>query len=222
MTNHYESGAFIRTRAGLEHPDLQLTFLPLGLGGTEAQAESSIGRHAWTTQCDLLRPVSRGELTLRSSDPLDHPRMRFNYLAAREDVDAMVTAVKLVREIHAQPSLRSFSGGELRPGDDVEKDDAIETWLRNSVEPSCHPVGTCRMGPVADPLAVVDPELKVNGMEGMRIVDASIMPDLVSGNTNAPAIMIGEKGAEMILGRPPPKRSAPDVWILPDWEKAQR
>ena len=221
-TNHYEAGAFIRTRAGLEHPDLQLTFLPLGLGGTEAQAEASIGQHAWTTHCDLLRPVSRGELTLRSPVPRDHPHVLFNYLAAREDVEAMVTAVKLVREIHTQPSLRSFSGGELRPGGDVVADDAIEAWLRNSVDTSYHPVGTCRMGPVGDPLAVVDPELKVRGMEGLRIVDASIMPDLVSGNTNAPAIMFGEKGSDLILGRPAPERSELDVWIQPDWEKVQR
>ena len=221
-TNHYEAGAFVRSRAGIEHPDLQLTFLPLGLAGDEVQAEVSIGRHAFTTHCDLMRPTSRGSLTLRSADPRDRPRLLFNYMATPEDMAAMVTGVRLVRELHAQPALASRGGEELRPGPAIVSDEEVEAWLRETIGTSYHPVGTCRMGPDPDPLAVVDPELKVRGMEGLRVVDASIMPDLVSGNTNAPCIMIGEKAADMILGRAPLPRDEAAVWIHPDWATAQR
>ena len=221
-TNHYEAGAFIRSRAGIEHPDLQLALLPLGLGGDEAQDEVSIGEHAFSVHIDLMRPTSRGRLRLRSANPRDYPRLLFNYLATREDVDAMVAAVKLVREICAQPALARYSGEELLPGLNVSADDEIETWVRDNVGTSYHPVSTCRMGPDTDPLAVVDPTLRVHGMEGLRVVDASIMPDLMSGNTNAPAIMIGEKGADMILGCPAPARDHAEVWINPKWASAQR
>ena len=221
-TNHYEAGGFIRSRAGLEHPDLQLSLVPLGLGGDDVQTEVSIGQHAWSTHADLMRPTSRGSLRLRSSNPRDYPRLQFNYLATREDVEAMVTAVKLIREIHAQPALAPFCGEELAPGAGVSTDEEIEAWVRNNVNTSYHPVSTCRMGRDSDPLAVVDPELRVHGMEQLRVIDASIMPDLMSGNTNAPTIMIGEKGSDMILGHPPLPRDDADVWIHPTWESSQR
>ena len=221
-TNHYEAGAFIRSRAGIEHPDLQLSFLPLGLGGKEAQSDVSIGQHAFLTGVDLMRPTSRGRLRLRSADPRHHPRLLFNYLATTEDVTALVAAIKLIREIHAQPALAPFSGVELHPGPEVVSDEEIESWLRDNVGTSYHPVSTCRMGPNSDPLAVVDAELKVHGMEGLRVADASIMPDLMSGNTNAPSIMIGEMAADMILGHTPAPRDEADVWINPVWESSQR
>ena len=221
-TNHYEAGAFIRSRAGLEHPDLQLTFLPLGLGGGEAQAEVSIGCHAFSTHIDLMRPSSRGRLTLRSADPRDKPKLLFNYLGTREDIDAMVAGVGLVREVHAQPVLANYAGPELKPGPAVADRDEIEAWIRANVVTSYHPVGTCRMGPAADSVAVVDPECRVVGIGGLRVVDASVMPDLVSGNTNAPTIMIAEKAADMIRGRPPLPRDEAEVWIHPHWETSQR
>lgn len=223
-TNHYEAAAFLRSRAGLEHPDIQLTFLPLGLGGMDdgAQSEVSIGQHAFSTHADLMRPTSRGRLSLRSADPHDKPRLLFNYLSTPEDAAAFVAAVKLIREIHAQPALAPYSGEELMPGPAVQSDQEIDAWVRANVTTSYHPVSTCRMGGAHDTGAVVDDELRVRGIEGLRVVDASIMPDLVSGNTNAPAIMIGEKGADLIMGRTPPPRDEADVWINPSWESAQR
>ena len=127
-TNHYEAGAFIRSRAGIEHPDLQLTFLPFGLGGDQAQDEISIGQHAFSTHIDLLRPTSRGRLTLRSARPEDHPHLIFNYLATREDLDTMVIGLKLVREIHAQRALSHYAGEELSPGSEVASDAELEAW----------------------------------------------------------------------------------------------
>ncbi len=223
-SNQYEAVAFIRSRAGLEHPDLQLTFLPVGLGEVKdgSLMDASIGQHAFTTHVDLLRPTSRGRLTLRSADPHDKPRLVVNFLATQEDTATLVTSVKLVREIYAQPALAPYSDAELKPGPSVVSDTQIESWVRANVGSSKHPVSTCRMGPAGDTLAVVDPELRVIGIESLRVADASIMPDLVSGNTNAPTIMIGEKAADLILGRPPAAREDAEVWINPTWAAAQR
>ena len=221
-TNHYEAGGFIRSRAGIEHPDLQISFVPFGLGGEVAQSETSIGQHAWSTHIDLMRPSSRGSLRLRSRNPRDYPRLLFNYLATGEDTQALVQGLKLIREIHAQPVLASYSGEELAPGSAVHTDEQIEKWVRDNLNTAYHPVSTCRMGPDSDPTAVVDPQLRVHGMQSLRVVDASIMPDLMSGNTNAPSIMIGEKGADMILGNSPLPRDDADVWIHPSWATTQR
>ena len=221
-TNHYEAGGFIRSRAGIEHPDLQISFVPFGLGGEVAQSETSIGQHAWSTHIDLMRPSSRGSLRLRSRNPRDYPRLLFNYLATGEDTQALVQGLKLIREIHAQPVLASYSGEELAPGSAVHTDEQIEKWVRDNLNTVYHPVSTCRMGPDSDPTAVVDPQLRVHGMQSLRVVDASIMPDLMSGNTNAPSIMIGEKGADMILGNSPLPRDDADVWIHPSWATTQR
>ena len=221
-TNHFEAGAFIRSRAGIEHPDLKLAFIPFGLGGGEDMSDVSIGQHAFSTHVNLMRPTSRGRLRLRSADPREHPRLLFNYLQTPDDVSTLVAAVKLVREIYAQPALSSLSDDELCPGPSVVTDDELETWVRNNAGTSYHPTCTCRMGPSSDPSAVVDPALRVHGIEGLRVVDASVMPDVVSGNTNAPTIMIGEKAADMILGNEPLPRDDADVWIHPEWDTAQR
>ena len=221
-TNHYEAGAYIRSRAGVDHPDLKLAFIPFGLGGTENMEEVSIGQHAFSTHVNLMRPTSRGQLRLRSSDARVYPTLQFNYLQTPADTSTMVTGVKLVREVYAQPALASVSGEELSPGDDVGTDEEIEAWLRDHLGTCYHPTSTCRMGPDSDPSAVVDPTLKVHGIDGLRVTDASIMPDVVSGNTNAGTIMIGEKASDMILGKPPLPPSDAEVWIHPEWEITQR
>ena len=123
-------------------------------------SDVSIGQHAFSTHVNLMRPTSRGRLRLRSADPRDHPRLLFNYLQTPDDVSTMVTAVKLVREIYAQPALASLGGDELRPGPSVETDDELETWVRNNAGTSYHPTCTCRMGPSSDPSAVVDPSAR--------------------------------------------------------------
>jgi choline dehydrogenase len=221
-SNHYEAAAFVRSRAGIEQPDLQLTFLPMAVAAEVAQSSTSIGQHAYMTHADIMRPTSRGRLWLRSADPLDKPRMVFNYLQTQHDIDCLTAAVRLIRELHAQPVLARYSGAELAPGPHVRTDAQIVDWLRDNTDTSYHPVSTCRMGRAGDPLAVVDDQCRVIGIEGLRVVDASVMPDVVSGNTNAPTIMIAEKAADMILGKTPPARADAAVWINPRWETAQR
>ncbi|MSP83239.1 MAG: choline dehydrogenase [Alphaproteobacteria bacterium] len=221
-TNHYEAQAFIRSRAGIEHPDLQLAFLPMAVGGDTIQSAVSIGQHAWMTEAVHLRPTSRGRLWLTSADPRDKPRFVINYLQTADDVATMVQCVKLIRELHAQNSFDPYRGAEIAPGPGVKTDPEIEAWLRATVGTSYHPVGTCKMGLESEGMAVVDPECQVYGIEALRVADASIMPDVVSGNTNAPSIMIGEKASDMILGRPPLPRSTAPVGLHLQWERSQR
>jgi choline dehydrogenase len=221
-TNHFEAGAFIRSRAGIEHPDLQLALTPMAVAADAQMAGRSIGQPAFTTHANVMRPTSRGRLWLRSADPAAPPRMVINYMQTQEDTDALVAAVKLVREVHAQPAFDHFRGEELAPGPAVRDDAEIVAWLRANVDTAFHPVGTCKMGRDTDPTAVVDDRCRVFGIEGLRVIDASIMPDVVSGNTNAPAIMIAEKAADMVLGRAPPPPSEAPVWIHPAWAERQR
>jgi choline dehydrogenase len=216
-SNHFEAGAFIRSRAGIEHPDLQLTFMPLAVvpGTVNAFPE-----HAFQVHVDLMRAKSRGYVRAKSDDPKQAPAIRFNYLQEPADRDDFRTSVRLVREIVAQPAMKAFTGEAIFPADDVQSDGAIDAFVRRCVETCYHPTGTCKMG--HDAMAVVDDELRLHGLDGLRVVDASIMPTIVSGNTNAPTIMIAEKAADMILDRTPPAPSAAPVWIHPNWERAQR
>jgi choline dehydrogenase len=218
-SNHFEAGAFIRSRAGIEHPDLQFTFMPLAVlpGTVETRAE-----HSFQVHIDLLRPESLGRLEARSTDPRQPPSIVFNYLESARDRDDFRTSVALLREVLAQKALDPYRGAELFPGPDVKSKDALDAWLRKAVETCYHPVGTCRMGRDTDATAVVDDTLRVHGIESLRVVDASIMPSIVSGNTNAPTIMIAEKASDMIRGKQPMPPSDASVWINPNWETAQR
>lgn len=218
-TNHFEAGGFIRSRAGIEHPDLQFTFMPLAVlpGTVETRAE-----HSFQVHIDLLRPESLGKVEARSADPRQPPSIQFNYLQSPRDREDFRVSVALLREILSQKALDPYRGAELFPGPDVRSKDQIDAWVRRAIETCYHPVGTCKMGSASDRASVVDDELRVHGIEGLRVVDASIMPSIVSGNTNAPTIMIAEKAADMIRNRAPlPKAEAP-VWVHPDWERAQR
>ena len=217
-TNHFEAGGFIRSRAGIEHPDLQLTFMPLAIApGTV----DDVGEHSFQVHIDLMRPRSLGHVRIRSTDPTAPPAILFNYLADPQDRIDLRTSVRLTREILAQPALDRYRGEELFPGPRVESDDEIDAWLRRAVETCYHPVGTCRMGRDASS-SVVDDELRVHGIDGLRVVDASVMPQIVSGNTNAPTIMIAERASDLIRGRVPLPRDDAPVWIHPAWEVAQR
>ncbi len=218
-SNHFEAGAFIRSRAGIEHPDLQLTFMPLGV---KPGTVESLPYHAFQVHIDLMRARSRGSVRLRSADPGEHPAICFNYMADPLDRSDMRAGVRLTREVLAQKALDPFRGEEVYPGSDVQSDEAIDAWVRQAVETCYHPVGTCKMGLASDPMAVVDCELRVHGTEGLRVIDASIMPMIVSGNTNAPTIAIAERASDMIRGRAPLPRSEAPVWIHPQWETAQR
>jgi choline dehydrogenase len=166
-----------------------------------------VERDGFTFHVCQLRPESRGRVGLRSSDPFDDPAIFANYLSAEEDRRALREGVRMMREVASQPALDPYRSEELFPGEDIQSDEAVDAWIRSAAETIYHPVGTCRMGADGDPMAVVDAQLRVRGLKGLRVVDASVMPTLVGGNTNAPTIMIAEKAADMILGRPAP---APD------------
>ncbi len=214
---HLEAGAFIRSRAGVRHPDIQFHFLPSVVND---HGRVPGDRHAFQVHVGTMRAESRGWLRLRSADPRAHPRLQPNYLATEQDREDMRACVRLSREIFAQPAFEPFRGAEIQPGASVKTDDEIDAFIRAKADSAYHPCGTCRMG--ADPGAVVDPEARVYGVRGLRVVDASIMPSIVSGNLNAPTIMMAEKCADMILGRPPLPPSDAPVWEAPDWQRRQR
>jgi choline dehydrogenase len=191
-----ETGAFLKSRPDVETPDLQLHFIAaLMFDHTRKKAD----RHGFMAHVCQLRPESRGYISLKSSDPLDSPLIQPNYLEAEEDRRALREGVKLAREVFTQEAFDPYRGPELMPGAHVTRDDQIDAFVRKTAETIYHPVGSAKMGCDAD--STVDPQLKVYGVEGLRVVDASIMPSLVSGNTNAPTIMIAEKASDMILGK---------------------
>lgn len=218
-SNHFEVGAFIRSRAGVAHPDLQLTFMPLAI---QPGSIHSVPDHSFQVHVDLMRPTSTGSVTLRSADPSDAPNILFNYLKTERDREDLRASVRLVREIVGQAAFDAYRGEEILPGPQVDSDEAIDSWIRTNVETGYHACSTCRMGPEADGSNVVDPELRVHGLENLRVVDASVMPDIVSGNTNAPTVMIGEKGSDLIRGRAPLRPSDAPVWVHPNWQAKQR
>ncbi len=218
-TNHFEAGAFIRSQPGIEHPDLQLTFMPLAV---KPGSVDSVPEHAFQVHIDLMRPKSLGHVRARSADPKAPPAILFNYMADARDRADMRTGVRLTREILAQRAMAPFAGDEIFPGVDIQSDDALDGWARQAIETCYHPVGTCKMGSASDRQAVVDSDLKVHGLDGLRVVDASIMPAIVSGNTNAPTIMIAEKASDMLRDRTALPADPAPVWTHPAWEQAQR
>ena len=199
--NFLEAGAFLKSRRELDRPDLQLHCV---LAIMQDHGKTVVEKDGFTVHVCQLRPESRGEVGLRSTDPFDDPTILANYLSAEEDRRALREGVKMTRDLAGTASLKAICGNEYTPGADIQTDDQINAWIRQTAETIYHPVGTCRMGVAGDLNAVVDDKLKVFGLPGLRIVDASVMPTLVSGNTNAPTIMIAEKAADMLLGRPAP------------------
>jgi choline dehydrogenase len=199
--NFLEAGAFLKSRPDLDRPDLQLHCVLAIMKDHGKQGGQADGFSVHVCQ---LRPESRGSVGLRSADPMDDPAIFPNYLAAEEDRRALREGVKIVRAVAAQPALTKLHTGECAPGAAVSTDAEIDAWIRREAETIYHPVGTCKMGAAEDPSSVVDGELKVRGLAGLRVIDASVMPTLVGGNTNAPTIMIAEKAADMILGRAAP------------------
>ncbi|MBZ6379568.1 choline dehydrogenase [Pacificimonas flava] len=189
------AGAFLSTREGLAAPDIQLHLLP-GLGNPHGRGKMG-DVHGFTLHVCQLRPESRGTIRLSSNDPGAFPRIDPNYLSAKEDLDVLLEGLKITREIGRQPAFREYGATEIWPGDDAQDRATLVERIREWAETIYHPVGTCRMG--ADDDAVLDTDLRVRGVSGLRVVDASVMPTLVSGNTNAPTIMIAEKAADSIL-----------------------
>ena len=217
-SNHFEAGGFLRSRAGIPQPDLQLTFMPLAI---KPGTVEDVGMHSFQVHIDLMRPKSLGRVALRSADPAAAPSICFNYLADRQDREDLRRAVRLTREILAQPALAPYRGEELNPGAAIQGDEDIDAWVRRGVETCYHPVGTCRMG--LDPRSsVVDSQCRVHGVANLRVIDASVMPAIVSGNTNAPTIMIAEKMSDTLRGKLSLPREQPAVWTHPQWATSQR
>jgi choline dehydrogenase len=194
--------SFVRTREGLERPDVQILFTPVAMDAHVWFPGLKAPRgHFLSNAGVLLHPESMGEVTLASADPLAAPRIRFNLLATENDRASLIAIIRIVRELFATAPFARHVGREVRPGPDVVTDADIVGYLRQTTATAFHPVGTCRMGVGED--AVVDPELRVRGIEALRVADASVMPIIIGGNTNAPSIMIGEKASDLVLGRPP-------------------
>ncbi|MEJ2478724.1 MAG: choline dehydrogenase [Acidihalobacter sp.] len=216
-SNQFEAGGFIRSRAGVEHPDLQYHFLPIAISYDGRAPQEG---HGFQAHVGPMRSQSRGSVTLTGRDPHRAPRIVFNYLSRPEDMEEFRAGIRLTREIFAQAAFDPFRGRELAPGADLTSDAELDAFVRAKAESAYHPSCSCKMG--EDDMAVVDGQTRVHGVERLRVVDASIMPSIVSGNLNAPTIMLAEKAADMILGKEPPPPSDAPVYVAPDWRKAQR
>ncbi len=218
-SNHFETGGFIRSRAGVPYPDIQFHFLPLAVS---YDGSSLAKEHGFQAHVGPMRSQSKGWVRLRSAEVRDKPRISFNYMSQAQDWNEMRACVRLTREIFAQKSFDRYRGREIQPGDAVQTDEQIDAFVRRKVESAYHPSCTCRMGSAQDPMAVVDPQGRVIGLEGLRVVDASIMPSITTGNLNAPTIMLAEKAADHIRGVAPLERSSAAFHSAPEWETRQR
>ena len=195
-SNAAEAGGFLRSSPELERPDLQMTFMV----GLKDNPRTLPRRHGFVLHVAVLRPATRGRLELASADPAARPLMYPNFLQDKADVRTLIYGLKEARHILSMSALGRYSGAELSPGPAVSSDTELEAFIRANVATTYHPVGTCKMGPARDPMAVVDSRLRVHGITGLRVADASIMPDIIGGNTSAPSMMIGERAANFILG----------------------
>ena len=218
-SNHFETGGFIRSRSGVPYPDIQFHFLPLAV----SYDGSALAReHGFQAHVGPMRSRSLGWVRLRSAEPADKPRISFNYMSREEDWIEMRACVRLTREIFAQRAFDRYRGREIQPGAQVTTDAQIDEFVRAKAESAYHPSCTCRMGSVTDPLAVVDPQARVIGVEGLRVVDSSIMPQITTGNLNAPTIMLAEKAADHIRGLPSLPQARAPYYTAPAWRSAQR
>ena len=218
-SNQFESAGFIRSAAGVEYPDLQFLFLPIAVR-YDGQAASE--GHGFQAHIGPMRSPSRGAVTLRSAKPEDSPKITFNYMSTEKDWIDFRRGIRLTREIFAQEAFRPFVKHEIQPGVALQTDAQIDGFIRAHAESAYHPCGTCKMGAVDDPLAVVDPQTNVIGVTGLRVVDSSIFPQITNGNLNGPSIMVGEKASDLILGKTPLARANSQPWLAPDWQTSQR
>ncbi len=218
-TNHFEAAAFVRSRAGIDYPDIQYHFIPAAV---RYDGKSAAKSHGFQAHVGPMRSKSRGSVTLRSPDPYAKPMIRFNYMSHPDDWSDFRHCIRLTREIFGQKAFDDFRGKEISPGSHVQSDDELDAFIRDHVESAYHPCGTCRMGRADDLTSVVDPECRVIGVEGLRVADSSIFPRVTNGNLNAPSIMTGEKASDHILGRTPLAPSNQEPWINPRWEVSDR
>ncbi len=218
-SNQFEACGFIRSAAGVDYPDIQFHFLPIAVrydGKTAAKG------HGFQVHVGPMRSKSRGTVRLRDADPASPPEIRFNYMSHPDDWAEFRRAIRLTREIFAQPAMAPHVAREIQPGPRVWGEAEIDAFVRDHAESAYHPCGTARMGRADDPGAVVDPEGRVIGVGGLRVADTSVFPRITNGNLNAPAMMTGEKIADHILGRAPLAALNLEPWINPEWNSAQR
>ncbi|MGZ2457518.1 MULTISPECIES: choline dehydrogenase [Rhizobium] len=211
-SNQFEACAFLRSAPGLKQPDIQYHFLPVAISYDGKAAAKS---HGFQVHVGYNLSKSRGSVSLRSADPKADPVLRFNYMSHAEDWEKFRHCVRLTREIFGQSAFNDYRGPEIQPGEGVQSDEQIDAFLREHLESAYHPCGTCRMGAKDDPMAVVDPQTRVIGVDGLRVADSSIFPHVTYGNLNGPSIMTGEKAADHILGKQPLARSNQEPWINP-------
>ncbi|KZN30337.1 choline dehydrogenase [Pseudoalteromonas luteoviolacea S2607] len=216
-TNHFESCAFIRSKAGIEWPDIQYHFLPAAI---RYDGKSAFEGHGFQVHVGHNKPKSRGSVLVQSSDPMVAPKIQFNYLQHQDDIEGFRACVRLTREIISQSAFDEYREGEIQPGEHIQTDEEIDEFVRQAVESAYHPSCSCKMG--EDDMAVVDSELRVHGITGLRVVDSSIYPTIPNGNLNAPTIMVAEKASDMILGNKPLPPSTAITFIHPDWRHQQR
>jgi choline dehydrogenase len=218
-TNHFESAAFVRSKHGVDYPDIQYHFLPAAIRYDGKAAAKS---HGFQAHVGPMRSKSRGSVSLRSADPMQPPAIRFNYMSHEDDWADFRHCIRLTREIFGQAAFDPYRGREISPGKHVQSDDQLDDFIREHAESAFHPCGTCRMGGKDDPMSVVDPECRVIGVDGLRVADSSIFPRVTNGNLNAPSIMSGEKAADHILGKRPLAPSNQEPWINPRWQVSDR
>ena len=218
-SNQFEMAAFIRSKAGVDYPDIQYHFMPIAV---RYDGQAAAEGHGFQAHVGPMRSKSRGSVTLASADPKEAPKILFNYMSHPDDWEDFRTCIRLTREIFAQEAFGPYRGKEIQPGADVETDAQLDEAIMEHVESAYHPCGTCKMGDPADPMAVVDPEARVIGVENLRVADSSIFPRITNGNLNGPSIMTGEKCADHILGRQPLAPLNVEPWVHPNWETQQR
>ncbi|WP_430449430.1 choline dehydrogenase [Rhodophyticola sp.] len=218
-SNQFESAAFIRSGAGIDYPDIQYHFLPMAVRYDGRAASEG---HGFQAHVGPMRSRSRGHVRLASADPAEAPKITFNYMSHEQDWTEFRQCLRLTREIFAQEAFAPFVRHEIQPGAALQTDEELDGFIREHAESAYHPCGTARMGRADDPMAVVDPETRVIGVDRLRLADSSIFPQITNGNLNAPSIMVGEKAADHILGKPPLPASNMVPWMHPDWTGSQR
>ena len=216
-SNHFESCAFIRSKAGVKWPDIQYHFLP---GAITYDGTVAFKGHGFQVHVGHNKPTSRGHVRVTSKDIKKHPDILFNYLETEEDKQGFRDCVRLTREIMSQAAMSRYRGEVIQPTDDVQDDDQIDAFVRDAVDSAYHPSCSCKMG--IDPMSVVDPDLKVHGLSRLRIVDSSVFPTIPNGNLNAPTMMLAERGADLIKGSTIQPKHRASVYINEHWQTSQK
>ena len=216
-TNHFESCAFIRSKPGVEWPDIQYHFLPAAM---RYDGRSAFAGHGFQVHVGHNKPKSRGSVTIQSANPEQPPQILFNYLQHKDDIEGFRACVRLTRDIIEQSAFDDYRDEEIQPGKHIQTDEEIDAFVRQAVESAYHPSCSCKMG--EDDMAVVNSNTQVHGIEGLRVVDSSIFPTVPNGNLNAPTIMVAEKAADIILGNVALQKANADVAMTQNWQETQR